>query len=76
MKKLVSALAATLAIAIATPAVFACPGMDHEKAADKTTDATKTADKAPAKKADDKPAAAPVKAKDTVKKPTATAKAG
>lgn len=73
MKKLVSALAATVAFAIATPAVFACPGMDHEKAQDKTAD-TKTADKAPAKKADEKPATAPVKAKDTVKKPTATAK--
>ncbi len=44
--------------------------MDHEKA---KTDATKTADKAPAKKADDKPATAPAKPKDTVKKPTATA---
>jgi hypothetical protein len=75
MKKLVSAFVATAAFAIASPVVFACPGMDHDKAAEKTGD-TKTAEKAPAKKADDKATvAAPAKPKAAAKPTTTTAKA-
>jgi hypothetical protein len=57
MKKLALALAAFGALAIATPAVFACPGHDGEKS---DTDAPKTAkkdekkQKAPAKKKEEK----------------------
>jgi hypothetical protein len=58
MKKLAIALAAFGALALATPAVYACPGHDGDKSAD--TDAPKTAKKdekqkkAPAKKKDEK----------------------
>jgi hypothetical protein len=46
LKKLVTALAAVGALAVATPAVLACPGMEKEKTAgEKAEEAPKTADK-------------------------------
>jgi hypothetical protein len=54
MKKLAIALATFGALAIATPAVFACPGHDGEKSdnAPKTAESEKSKEKkAPAKKA-------------------------
>lgn len=46
LKKLVTALVAVGALAVATPAVLACPGMEKEKTAgEKAEEAPKTADK-------------------------------
>jgi hypothetical protein len=55
LKTLVTALAAAGALAVATPAVLACPGMEKEKTAgEQAEEAPKTADKAKAKQKDEK----------------------
>lgn len=69
MKKLATALAAFAALAIATPAVFACPGHDKGSDGAKTADKTEKKDqdkkKAPAKKDGDKKDTDTAKKKET-----------
>jgi len=55
LRKLVTAFAAAAALAVAMPAVLACPDHDKEKTAgEKTEEAPKTADKAKEKQKDTK----------------------
>jgi hypothetical protein len=55
LKTLATAVVTAGALAVATPAAIACPGMDKEKTAgEKTEAAPKTADKAKEKQKDEK----------------------